>query len=141
MLISFALVDDAEREESEALDANAAFYAAFRGRDMTKMAAIWSRERLVACVHPGWQILYGRETVLASWKAILGNDSSPPIEPRDARAFVYGDVAVVTCVEQIFDMRLVATNIFVREAAGFRLVHHHAGSFAQQELGESDRLN
>jgi ketosteroid isomerase-like protein len=134
-------VDDAQGEELEVLEANAAFYAAFRGRDMTAMAAIWSREHLVACAHPGWQMLYGRETVLASWKAILGGESSPPIEHRDARAFAYGGAAVVTCVEQIYDATLVATNIFVREAGSFRLVHHHAGPFREQELGEPERPN
>jgi ketosteroid isomerase-like protein len=134
-------VDDAELEEREALAANAAFYTAFRDRDIATMAAIWSREHLVACVHPGWQILYGRETVLASWKAILKSESSPPIESRDARVFVHGTVAVVTCVEQIFDARLAATNVFVREAGGLRLVHHQAGPFTEQELRESAPLN
>lgn len=134
-------MDHSELEEREALAVNDAFYAAFRGRDMARMAAIWSREHLVACAHPGWQMLYGRETVLASWKAILKSESSPPIESRDARVFVHGKVAVVTCVEQIFDARLVATNVFVREAGGFRLVHHHAGPFSEQELRESAPLN
>jgi ketosteroid isomerase-like protein len=141
VLISSTVVNDSELDEREALAQNDAFYAAFRGRDMAAMTSIWSREQLVACTHPGWQILYGRETVLASWKAILKSDSSPPIESRDARVFVYGEVAVVTCVEQIFDARLAATNIFVREAGGFRLVHHHAGPFTEQELNESAPLN
>jgi hypothetical protein len=27
----------------------------------------------VSCVHPGWPVLVGRQTVLESWRRILGN--------------------------------------------------------------------
>jgi hypothetical protein len=36
------------------LDANSAFYRAFAARDVAAMEAVWSGERPVACIHPGW---------------------------------------------------------------------------------------
>lgn len=60
------------------LFSNEAFYQAFAERDMDAMDAIWADDDAVACIHPGWQPLEGREAVLESWRAILSNADSPP---------------------------------------------------------------
>jgi len=57
--------------EREVLEANAAFYAAFEQRDPEAMDALWAREAPVACLHPGWEPLFGREAVVGSWRRIL----------------------------------------------------------------------
>ena len=118
-------------EELEVLNANAAFYAAFARRDIAAMTTLWSSRHVVACVHPGWNVLYGRDEVLASWKAILGADSSPSIAHTEARAFVLGDSAFVTCTEIVEGDELIATNVFAKETEGWRLVHHQAGPFTR----------
>ena len=48
-------------DEEEALAANAAFYAAFAASDAGRMDAVWARRAPVACVHPGWEVLTGRD--------------------------------------------------------------------------------
>jgi len=53
------------------LEANDAFYAAFRQRDYLAMEALWSRQASVACYHPGWPGITGRDEVLDSWYSIL----------------------------------------------------------------------
>lgn len=119
-------------DHNAVLFANAAFYAAFAGRDAKAMEQVWSKDKPISCTHPGWQPLVGRDEVLQSWRSILGNNSSPEISCRQERTALYGDVAVVTCLEQITDGHgndefLTATNVFVRSGSIWTMVHHQAG--------------
>ncbi len=118
-------------DESEVLAANGAFYAAFASGDAEALEAVWARAAPVACCHPGWEPLIGRARVMASFQAILRN-GAPPVRCADASAHVIGDAAYVVCVETVAGARLAATNLFVREAGRFRLVHHQAGPLAEQ---------
>jgi ketosteroid isomerase-like protein len=108
-----------------ALSANEAFYAALARGDAVAMAALWSRRRPVACIHPGWPVLAGRDAVMQSWDAVLRNP--PKVLAEEVRVLDYGDTAVVLCIERIGENRLAATNVFVREPAGWRMVHHQSG--------------
>ena len=115
------------QEHADVLFANDTFYFAFQMRDLGAMDRLWSEQAAVACIHPGWPAITGREEVMQSWAAILGNDSAPAINCRGARAYRYGDSALVTCYELIGANLLVATNVFVREADSWKMVHHQAG--------------
>lgn len=118
--------------ESEVLAANRAFYDAFARRDLAAMDALWSRRMPVACIHPGWSPLRGRDQVMASWRAILGGGGAPAIRCSGATAHLVGDgAAYVVCVESVPGARLVATNLFVREDGHWRLVHHQAAPVAR----------
>jgi len=88
-------------DAASVLFVNEAFYDAFRARDISTMDAIWSRRQEVACIHPGWPPLAGRDEVLRSWQGILGGSASPEILCREPKAFVSGDMAFVICYEQI----------------------------------------
>lgn len=109
------------------LAANGAFYAAFRGGDVAAMDALWAESPGVTCIHPGWDVLVGRDQVMASWVAILGNPGRPRIRADEVRAVVAGDMALVTCRERVAGAQLVATNVFVQQAGAWRMLHHHAG--------------
>jgi len=119
------------RDEEQVLAANAAFYDAFAAKDADAMAALWARRAPVACIHPGWHALRGRDAVLASWRAILDGPGAPPITCVDAAAHVLGDVAFVICIERIPAVELVATNCFVREDDAWKMVHHHASGMVR----------
>lgn len=108
------------------LSANLEFYRAFTTRDATAMERLWAREAQVTCVHPGWTPVTGRAAVLQSWHNILANPEAPHVMCHDDRAFLYGDVATVLCEEELNDGHLIATNIFVREAGHWRMIHHQA---------------
>ena len=128
--------------EDAVIAANQAFYAAFRARDLDAMGKLWAEEHVVACIHPGWHILYGRDEVMASWQAILQNDQPLAIVCSEATAFVFGSTAFVTCTEDIGGTELVATNIFARENGDWKIVHHHAGPFTRRiSRAEPSSLN
>jgi len=117
-------------QEIEVLEANAAFYRAFAERDAVEMARLWAERAPVACVHPGWDALDGREEVLRSWRDILSSPAAPEIRCTQAAARVLGDFAYVVCHEVLPSARLVATNLFVREGGRWRMVHHQASPLA-----------
>jgi ketosteroid isomerase-like protein len=118
--------------DTEILAANEAFYQAFRREDPTAMDELWARRAPVACVHPGWGALLGRDRVMASWLAIMKN-GAPPVRCVAPRVHRLGDAAFVICEEHIGGGRLIATNVFVQEDGQWRMVHHHAGPLAGRE--------
>ena len=108
--------------------ANAAFYRCFAARDMAQMEALWARVLVVTCFHPGWPLLVGRDAVVASWRTILEGGGAPDtIRCLRPVIQVLGNAAWVLCTEDLGAGSLVATNVFVREDEGWRLVHHQAG--------------
>lgn len=119
------------RDETTVLFANEAFYAAFAGGDLSAMGALWSATVAVSCIHPGRGILRGRDEVMASWRQIL-KEGGADIRAAEASVTVHGDCAVVTCFEVLGDGFLAATNLFVREGAGWKLTHHQAGPTSER---------
>ena len=116
--------------DQDVLAANASFYAAFAAKDLEAMDRLWAQRVPVTCIHPGWNVLAGREAVMASWRAILSNPEQPRIVGGGASVQLLGDVAIVTCRELVAGNPLAATNVFVREDGAWRLLHHHAGPVA-----------
>lgn len=114
-------------ERDAVLFANEAFYRAFADRDFAAMDALWSRRGAVACIHPGWTPIAGRDQVMASWRGILSNPQSPTVVCRRAQAFMQGDGAFVICYEEVDGAFLIATNYFLREGSGWKMTHHQAG--------------
>ena len=122
-------------EEMAVLAANQAFYQAFTHSDVDAMDAAWSKEAPVACVHPGWAPLIGRERVMQVWRGILENGSTN-ISFDHATAHVVGDTAYVLCREVVGGAPLAATNFFVLEHGQWKLVHHQATPVAPQHRQE-----
>ncbi len=116
-------------EDVEAVErANASFYRNFAARDMGGMDALWARHHQTTCIHPGWPLLVGREAVIESWKTILEGGGAPDtIRCLRPVIQILGDAAWVLCTEDLGAGSLVATNVFVREEAAWRLAHHQAG--------------
>lgn len=113
-------------DDGDVLAANAAFYEAFASADGAAMEGLWARRAPVACIHPGWGLLVGREDVVESWRRIFDN-APPDIICHGARAFLLGNTAYVVCLEIMPEGVLIATNFFVREETGWRIAHHQAG--------------
>ncbi len=117
------------------LFANEAFYQALSAGDFDRLEELWSRSAPLACTHPGWNALLGREAVMESWRAIIDN-GAPAIECVAPRVHLLGGTALVTCYERVAGGYLVASNIFVREAKAWKMVHHHAGPAAAPPAAE-----
>lgn len=126
-------------QQDAVLFANEAFYRAFAERAYDAMKDVWAKRLPLTCIHPGWSLLTGRDEVMQSWRAILGNPDSPSVLCLNPSANVYGDSATVVCHERIGETYLIATNIFIREEGRWLLVHHQAGPVVtppEQEVDE-----
>jgi ketosteroid isomerase-like protein len=113
-------------DEGDVLSANGAFYAAFAAGNFDAMDTLWAREAPVACVHPGWPPVCGRDQVMSTWAGILQNPPQPAVRPFGEHVMMLGDVGMVIGFEAIGDIALVATNVFAREDGVWRMVHHQA---------------
>lgn len=118
-------------DESAVLAANNAFYVAFATGDIEAMGRLWADRPQVSCVHPGWAPLFGRAEVMASWRAVLAKP--PAVTVDEARVALHGAAAVVLCRERIGKASLSASNVLVRTADGWKIVHHQSGPMAPQE--------
>ena len=117
--------------EAAVLAANAAFYTAFRHRDIVTMLSLWCKQGPVSCVHPGWPPMTDRRQVLKSWADILSNPGSPSVHCEAEQVLILAPgVATVLSVEMIGGQALAATNVFVLEDAQWRLSHHQASPMA-----------
>lgn len=107
-----------------------AFYSAFATRDFATLRGAWAETAPLSCIHPGAEPLVGRDSVMESWRAILENPQTPEIRCLAPQVLVHGDMAIVTCHEDLDGDLLCATNVLVREGAVWKIVHHQAGPLA-----------
>jgi len=140
-----AVTDDVEAVTA----ANTELYAAFESGDVDRMEAVWDDTDDVLCVHPGWPMMRGRSRVLRSWLVIMANTNYIQFFLTGVEARVMGDLAVVTCEENILtavadpdgslspSATVVSTNIFRRRDDGWRLWLHH-GSPVITPSGENE---
>ena len=125
------------------LAANLEFYRAFAARDLAAMNALWARRAPVACLHTGWTALTDRDAIIQSWEGILSNSDAPRVACFDEQVFLYGDIALVLCEEELAGGTLAASNLFIREDNEWRIAHHHAGQIVRRraERRRPSRLN
>ncbi|HTV33148.1 MAG TPA: nuclear transport factor 2 family protein [Methylocella sp.] len=125
-------------DKASLLAANAAFYTAFRIRDLAGMTSLWADDDTVSCIHPGWPAIIGRKAVVGSWRNILGSEHSPAISCHDPYAIISGDEGRVLCIEKIGSMALAASNHFRQIEGHWKLVHHQSSPIAlPDEPGEN----
>ena len=121
-------------DQDAVLAANLEFYRAFAARDLAAMDALWARRVPVACLHPGWTAIKDREAIIESWAGILSNPDAPRIVCYDEQSFIYGEVALVLCEEELEGGTLAASNFFVREDGVWRIAHHQAGQIVRRQI-------
>ena len=118
--------------EDEVHAANRAFYAAFEAADMDAMSDVWEHSDRAACVHPGWERLTGWGAISASFFALFQNGQPLQFILTGERVDVDGDLAWVSCDENILSSEVggtvAALNLFARQDGAWRLVVHHGSS-------------
>lgn len=139
-----------EQAAAEAvLDVNAAFYTAFESGDLDAMHALWVADQPI-CVHPGWTPVVGNPAVRRSWAVVMANTPYIQFFLTDVEVSVLDGVASVTCTENVLAAgegtpagafaggKSVATNVFRRTPAGWRLWIHHASPVLSPQQGTSE---
>lgn len=113
--------------------AEAAFYAAFEARDLDAMMAVWASDDSVACIHPMAAPLNGRAAVAAGWRSMFEAAGQFRVQvelAHDVREAgqVIRIVREYLVIGQETEPRppILATNVYRKEADGWRMVLHHA---------------
>lgn len=115
-----------------AQDAEAAFYEALERADLELMMAVWSDDEEIVCVHPGGARLTGQDQVRESWRQILAGGARARVHLSQQVA-ICGPMIAVHSVHENFSVpgekrplqAVVATNVYLRTAAGWRMIAHH----------------
>jgi uncharacterized protein (TIGR02246 family) len=121
-----------KRSFPTAQDAEAAFYEALETGDLEAMMEVWAEDEEIVCVHPGGPRICGYEQVRESWSKILGSGQRLRVQLSD-QVYVQGMMLAVHSVHENFTMAgdagrqrpVVATNVYVRQGGGWRMVAHH----------------
>ena len=123
------------------------FYEALQRADLERLMQVWSDDEEISCVHPGGPRVCGAAAIRATFESIFSNGAINA-RPQKIRRLQTHDCAVHSVLEHIEVMTtqglqsawVVATNVYLKTALGWRLVSHHAspGSAGEsQDLGET----
>ncbi len=122
-----------------AQDAENAFYEALERGDLEGMMAVWSEDEEIICVHPTGPRLSGQGQVRESWAKIFSGGTGPRVHITQQVA-ITGMMIAVHSVHENFTVEgearaqapVVATNVYLRTAAGWRMIVHHASAAPAQ---------
>jgi ketosteroid isomerase-like protein len=97
------------------------------------MMAVWSEDEDIICVHPTGPRLSGQDQVRESWAKIFAGGAGPRVRITQQVA-VSGMMIAVHSVHENFTIEgearaqvpVLATNVYLRTAAGWRMIVHHA---------------
>ena len=122
-------------------DVEASFYEALQGADIDKLMACWADEDEIVCVHPGGARLVGAGAIRATFEAMFANGSIQA-RPERVRKVESLASAVHNVLERIEVLTaegprhawVIATNVYLKTALGWRMVAHHASPGMTEDL-------
>ena len=124
-----------ERIFPTAQDAENAFYEALERGDLDGMMAVWAEDEDVICVHPGGERLAGQDQIRESWTRIFASGPQGRVQVANQVA-ISGMMLAVHSVHENFTLPgkpgetqpvpILATNVYLRTAAGWKMIVHHA---------------
>jgi uncharacterized protein (TIGR02246 family) len=117
-----------------AQDAENAFYEALERCDLEGMMAVWAEDEEIVCVHPAGARISGQDQVRESWAKIFAGGPRARVRTEQQVA-ISGMMLAVHSVFETFTLpgnpqtqpaSAIATNVYLRTAAGWRMIVHHA---------------
>lgn len=119
-------------------------YTAMQRGDIDRLMAVWSDDDEITCVHPGGPRLVGAGAIRAAFEAMFAHGNIAA-EPHRVRRLDSHSSAVHSVLERVrvpggdggekFAW-VLATNVYLKSAQGWRLVAHHASPGAASEVQE-----
>lgn len=124
-------------------DVEAQFYEALQRGDIERLMSVWSDDDDVVCVHPGGPRVVGHAAIRSTFEAIFANGPIPA-RPDKAKRVEGAGCAVHNVLERV-DIAtnegpqtawVIATNVYLKTAQGWRMVAHHASPGSSREMPE-----
>ena len=113
-------------------ETEAAMYDAVRRADIEALMALWAEDEEVVCIHPGAPRLIGHASIRAAWESIFEKGG---VEIRPVQVHVIQNMmtSVHNIIEEVHrtvshqqDVHILATNVYMKTAHGWRIISHHA---------------
>ena len=122
-------------------EAEARFYEALRQGDLAALMALWADEDEVVCVHPGGVRVVGAAAIRTSFESIFSNGGIP-VQTEQVHRLQQASFALPHLVERIEVPGdgaprigwMMATNLYVKTALGWRIATHHASPGLPHDL-------
>jgi ketosteroid isomerase-like protein len=124
-------------------DLEAQFYEALQRADIERLMALWADDDEIFCVHPGGPRVVGAAAIRSTFEAIFANGAIP-VQAQKVRRVHGAGCAVHSVLEQVALVGdegvqaawVLATNVYLQTAQGWRMVAHHASPGSPRELPE-----
>lgn len=124
-------------------ETEAQFYEALQQGDIDKLMAVWSDDDEIVCVHPGGPRVIGPVAIRAAFERMFSHGAIN-VHPDKVRRLQGPASAVHSVLERVQVMTqqgpqaawVIATNVYLKSARGWRLVAHHASPGTANELHE-----
>jgi uncharacterized protein (TIGR02246 family) len=111
----------------------ARFYEALQRGDLDALMSVWADDDEIVCVHPGGPRVVGPAAIRASFETIFANGPIP-VQPDQVHRLEALSGVVHHLLEKVEVNTdegaraawVMATNVYLQTARGWRLVAHHA---------------
>jgi ketosteroid isomerase-like protein len=128
-------------------DTEQQFYEALQQADLERLMAVWADEDDICCVHPGGPRIVGLGAIRSAFATIF-TQGAVTVHREHVRRLHNGDSAIHQVLERVQvsgadgpqSAWVIATNVYLKTALGWRMVVHHASpgsAHEAQDLGEA----
>ena len=128
-------------------EVEAAFYQALERGDLDAMMNVWSEDEEIVCVHPGGPRLNGFALVREGWRHIFEGGTRLKVQLLALSTVHAPFTAVHSVIEQIavvgqkhLAAPVVATNVYIRGALGWRMIVHHSSPVPPSSIGDAPNV-
>jgi len=119
-------------------DAEAAFYDAIERSDLEAMMATWADDEEIVCIHPTGLRLTGHAAIREGWRQVFESGSRLHVRVSNSVRWSSALMTVHNVLETLYlgddptpHGPMLATNVYVRGAEGWRLLAHHASTASE----------
>ncbi|MCV2367827.1 YybH family protein [Roseateles oligotrophus] len=127
-------------------DTEAQFYEALQQADLSRLMAVWSDEEEVSCVHPGGPRVVGLGAIRAAFEVVFAQGAIS-VHPERVRRVQTSETAIHQVLERVVVEGnggsggqqcawVIATNVYLKTAMGWRMVVHHASPGTAHDIQE-----
>ncbi|MBT9495658.1 MAG: nuclear transport factor 2 family protein [Paucibacter sp.] len=124
-------------------DTEAQFYEALQQADLSRLMAVWSDEEEVSCVHPGGPRVVGLGAIRAAFEVVFAQGAIA-VHPERVRRVQTNETAIHQVLERVVvegsggkqSAWVIATNVYLKTAQGWRMVVHHASPGTAHDIQE-----
>ncbi len=126
-------------DQNGVYQANEDFYHAFESLNIKEMEKVWAKGAYIQCIHPGWGLLKGWDSVMASWRRIFDNTHEMHFLLSEIQIRTHESIGWLTVYENITSRfgeevvtgTVLSTNIFEKRSGGWLMIHHHGSNIVQ----------